>query len=466
MNPQSFLPVPPILLLGLVFFLTGAVISVYGQNVSVWKTGTDKFQITPKAPLWMAGYAHRDKPAQGKYSELWVKVLAFEDPEGNRSVLLTSDLLGFPKKMSETIRTAILQKYGLSKSQVILNSSHTHSGPVLAAALFDIYPLNMQQRAQVEAYSKQLEADIVESVGRALQHMQASRIYSGNGTARFQVNRRNNKESDIHLLTELKGPIDHSVPVIKVTDLEGRVRAIAFGYACHPTVLSSYFWSADFPGYAQEELEKNHPGALALFFQGAAGDQNPLPRRTLPLAKQYGKELAAAVERVLEEEMNALEPTLRHAYQEIDLPLNDPMSRERLEKMVHTETGYMKQWAERMLVEQDQGIIPPSTYPYPIQIWALGGQLLFSMGGEATIGYTNRLKARFGVDAFVLSYSNDVMAYIPTETVLREGGYEGYSSQMVYGLPNTWKAGLEEQILASFDRLAQKIDLAASPNNP
>jgi hypothetical protein len=205
---------------------------------------------------------------------------------------------------------------------------------------------------------------------------------------------------------------------------------------------------------------------MALFFQGAAGDQNPLPRRTLPLAKQYGKELAAAVERVLAEEMQAQEPKLRHAYQEVDLPLNDPMSQERLEKMVRTEGGYMKQWAERMLYEQGQGIIPDATYPFPIQIWALGNQLLFSMGGEATIGYANRLKDRYGFDAFVLSYSNDVMAYIPTETILQEGGYEGYSSQMVYGLHNTWKAGLEKQILASFDQLAQQIDLAASPNNP
>lgn len=466
MHPSFALSITPISILGLLFFFAGAVFSCYGQNGPVWKTGTDKFQITPKDPLWMAGYAHRDQPAQGTYSELWIKVLAFEDPEGNQSVLLTSDLLGFPKKMSETIRTAIFQKYGLSKSQVILNSSHTHSGPVLAAALFDIYPLNAQQRAEVEAYSKQLEADIVESVGNALQRMQASRVYAGNGTARFQVNRRNNKESDIHLLTELKGPIDHAVPVIKVTDLQDRVTAVAFGYACHPTVLSSYFWSADFPGYAQEELEKNHPGAMALFFQGAAGDQNPLPRRTLPLAKQYGKELAAAVERVLEEEMQPLEPKLRYAYQEVDLALNDPMSPKTLEKMASNESGYMKQWAERMLFEQRQGIRPAATYPFPIQIWALGDQLLFSMGGEATIGYANRLKARYGIAAFVLSYSNDVMAYIPTETILREGGYEGYSSQMVYGLHNTWKPGLEEQILASFDQLAQQIDPTIRPTNP
>ncbi|MDN3688832.1 neutral/alkaline non-lysosomal ceramidase N-terminal domain-containing protein [Cyclobacterium jeungdonense] len=454
-----FSPLPILILL--LVMLVG--LPLYGQNNMVWKTGTDKFKITPQTPLWMAGYGHRDHPAQGKYSELWVKVIAFEDQQGNTAVLLTSDLLGLPGKMSEKIRTAIYQQYGLTKSQVILNSSHTHSGPVLEAALYDIYPLDEQQQQRISEYSRQLEQDIVESVGRALENRAPSRVYAANGTARFQVNRRNNKESEIHLLTELKGPIDHAVPVIKVTDLQDRITAVLFGYACHPTVLSQYSWSADYPGYAQETLEENHPGAMALFFQGAAGDQNPLPRRTVPLARQYGKELAAAVERVLEEDMKTLDPELSYAYEEIDLALNPPMSRETLETMIAEESGYMKRWAERMLEEQKKGLNPDSSYPFPIQVWKLGEQVLFSMGGESTIGYANRLKAKYGPEVFVMAYSNDVMGYIPTEIILQEGGYEGYSSQMVYGLHNSWKAGLEEQILSTFDALARQLTIPANP---
>ena len=54
------------------------------------------------------------------------------------------------------------------------------------------------------------------------------------------------------------------------------------------------------PDLHRLRLEKSHPGVTAMFFQGAGADQNPLPRRTIPLARQYGKELAASVERVLE----------------------------------------------------------------------------------------------------------------------------------------------------------------------
>lgn len=61
------------------------------------------------------------------------------------------------------------------------------------------------------------------------------------------------------------------------------------------------------------------------------------------------------------------------------------------------------------------------------------------LGGEVVIEYSIVLKQIFGQDIFVLGYSNDVMAYIPSATILGEGGYEGATSQMVYGLPGTWK---------------------------
>ena len=99
----------------------------------------------------------------------------------------------------------------------------------------------------------------------------------------------------------------------------GDLKAVAFGYSCHPTVLNLYKWSGDYAGFAQLELEKAYPGVTALFFQSAGGDQNPLPRRTIPLAQQYGRELAAAVERVLDEDMRPLSARLATAYSEVDL---------------------------------------------------------------------------------------------------------------------------------------------------
>ena len=446
-----------ILFTALLFLFMSTSFQGFAQKTTTWKTGTDKINITPKSPLWMAGYGHRDHTSEGKYGELWVKVLALEDAKGYQTVIVTSDLLGLPKNLSDGIRNSAIKKFGLQKSQIVLNSSHTHSAPVLGKSLFDIYPMNPQQRNEVEEYTDNLQEEIVKSIGKALSKMKPSKIYSNNGTARFQVNRRNNKESEVHLSTDLNGPMDHAVPVIKVIDENDQITTVLFGYACHPTVLSGYQWSGDYPGYAQEVVEKNYPGVMAMFFQGAGGDQNPLPRRTLPLAKQYGTVLAATVERVLSEDMKPLDAKLGTAYTEIDLGLEAAPSKTELNKIINEQSGYMKRWAERMLEEIEAGNPLPSSYPFPVQIIKIGDQPIFTMGGEVTVGYANRLKEKYGPDIFVMTYTNDVMSYIPTEVILKEGGYEGHTAQMVYGLPSKWKSGLEDQILSAFDELAAKL---------
>ena len=424
-----------------------------------WKAGVSKVVITPKEAIWQAGYASRTHASEGKLHDLWAKAVALEDENGQRSVLVTTDMLGFPKAMSDRIRSQLQARFGLSKANVLLNSSHTHSGPVLYDALHDIYPLNAAEEAKIDQYSRWLEGQVVELIGSALKNLEPVELFSQNGVTRFQVNRRNNKEGALLEQTELKGPNDYAVPVIKAVTPKGKLKAIVFGYACHPTVLDLYALSGDYPGFAQIELEKAHPEAAALFFQGAAGDQNPLPRRTVSLAKQYGKELAAAVERVLEEPMKPLSAQFQSAYSEVTLPLSTPPTEAQLLKIQQTEAPYMQRWATRLLSEMKQGKPFVSSYPYPIQLWKLGEQALFSFGGELVIEYAIECKKHYGTDIFVAAYSNDVMGYIPSATILKEGGYEGQSSQMVYGLPSIWDASVPSLIYAEIDKLAKQIKL-------
>jgi hypothetical protein len=425
-------------------------------GASGWKAGVAKIDITPEAPLWMAGFAARTHPAEGKLHNLWIKSLALEDVKGEQVVLVTADLLGIPKNLSDRIREKLETQYGLSKAQIILNSSHTHSAPVLQNALVDIYPLDDQQMKQVEDYSEKLVGQMVDLVGNSLNNLQPVSLYSGNGVTRFQVNRRNNDASTLDRVTELNGPSDYAVPVIKVVNETGDIVAITFGYACHPTVLSEYYWSGDYPGFAQIELEKLYPGATAMFFQGAGADQNPLPRHTVPLAEQYGRTLAAAVDRVLHEDMRKLEPRIQTAYSEVELPLTTSPTIEELSKFRENSSGYQQRWAVRLLENLQKGESFNSSYPYPLQVWQLGDQPILTLGGELVVEYAIQLKKIFGQDIFVMGYSNDVMAYIPSTAILREGGYEGASSQMVYGLPSTWASNIENLILHELVRLGEQ----------
>ncbi|OQY95259.1 MAG: hypothetical protein B6D37_06265 [Sphingobacteriales bacterium UTBCD1] len=440
-----------------------------------WKAGVARVTITPKEPMWLAGYVFRDHPAEGTLQDLWAKALALEDAGGKRCVLVTLDLCMIPKEMSDWIRGQLKLKYKLDKAQVILNCSHTHSGPVLTNSLSNAYDINDAEKQKIKSYTENLSRQIVALVGAAINSLQPADVFSGNGFARFQVNRRNNNENYLLLQSELEGPNDYAVPVLKIVNKADSLIAIAFGYACHNTVLRGYQWSGDYAGFAQWELEKMYPGATALFFQGAGADQNPLPRRTIPLAKQFGKELAYAVENVLSREMPKQSPHLSFSYSEVRLPLNEPPSKKELELMTQDTTeAYKARSAANLLKQLNSGTPAIKSYPYPIQVWKIGDQPLVALGGEVVIHYAIEIKKLFGANTFVLGYSNDVMAYIPSAEILRESndkesGYAFYDptnhdaiayegglfTQLVYGLPSTWASNIETVILNEAQRVAR-----------
>jgi hypothetical protein len=451
-------------ILKLTFLLITAAVPAVAQNADNrsegWRAGVSKVAITPTQAMPMAGFASRTHNSEGMIHDLWAKALVLEDSAGKRAVMISSDLLGFPKVISDNIRNKLKAKFGLNRDQILLNSSHTHSAPVLDAALADIYILDKEQLESITRYSNLLEEQIVKLVGEGIKNLEPAELFIQNGVTRFQVNRRNNNAVTLTQLSELQGPNEYAVPVIKVLNSKGDIKAIAFGYACHPTVLNGYQYSGDYPGFTQIELEKAHPGATALFFQGAGADQNPLPRNTVPLARQYGKELAAAVERVLEEDMKKIPSKLVTAYSELILPLDNLPTEADLIKISKTsDVPYQKRWAERTLSELKAGSKMITSYPYPVQVWTIGNHPLVSLGGELVVGYAINVKQMLGPDAIVFGYSNDVMNYIPTSTILKEGGYEGDIAHVVYGLPAKWQPGIEANILNEIRRLAIEAGL-------
>lgn len=440
-------------ILGIFILLSQASPSWGGEQI--WKAGRARVDITPQQSTWMAGYALRESPSKGVLTNLWAKALALEDAQGNRAVLVTADLLGFPKDLSDEIRDYAGEKYGLDRSRIILSASHTHSGPVLGDALYFIYPMTASDRKVVYRYTDHLKKLLVGLIDAAMKDLQPARISTGNGLARFAVNRRNNNAAALTSTTELKGPHDHAVPVLKVEGPDGTVKVILFGYACHPTTLSGMEFCGDYPGFAQIELEKMYPGATAMFFQGAGADQNPLPRNKVSLAIQYGRQLAASVGQVLSEEMILQESSLKTRYEEIELPLDAPLPREELLKLAEG-SDYQARWAKGMLGEGEKAVPALSSYPYPIAYWTIGTQKLFILGGEVVSGYSVRLKQHYGDDVFVMGYANDVMTYIPTTVIWDEGRYEGATAPRVYALPSRWTRDVEEIIFNAIGKIAGK----------
>ena len=436
-----------------------------------WKAGAAKVRITPQQPLWMSGYSSRSKPAEGTLIDLWAKALVLEDAAGRRCVLVTLDLVGIERDLSREICADLEKRYRLPRPAVLLAVSHTHTGPVVRHNLNVMYQLDARQQKLIADYAAELQRKVIQVVGAALKALAPARLTWGSGTAGFAVNRRTNKEKDVPLLRaadKLKGPVDHQVPVLAVRDAADTLRAVVFGYACHATVLSFYKWSGDYPGFAQLELEKAHPGAVALFWAGCGGDQNPLPRRKVELAEKYGKELAAAVEAVLTKPMKPVAGALATSYTEVALPFADLPSREQLVKESTSSNRYLATRAKLLLAELKAKGSLRGVYPYPVQAWQLGtGPTLLALGGEVVVDYALRLKKELGLEkTWVAAYANDVMAYIPSLRVLKEGGYEGGGAMVYYGLPAVWSPRVEELIVKAAHAQARRVRTTAASAKP
>src|SRR5437588_10814834 len=113
------------LLLGCCLLARMATIQQLYASEPLWKAGVARANITPTQPLWLAGYGGRDKPADGKVMDLWIKVLALEDARGHRAVILTSDLLGIPQSIYQHTCAALKSKFGLDPDQILLSASPT-----------------------------------------------------------------------------------------------------------------------------------------------------------------------------------------------------------------------------------------------------------------------------------------------------------------------------------------------------
>ena len=416
----------------------------------------------------MAGYASRDRPADGKVTELYSKALVLESATQTKAVIVTLDLVGIDRELASEVRQIISTKYAIPESQVMLCCSHTHSGPVVKRNLgpLHFYRLNQTERAQVNRYADTLRDTIVQVVGEALNRMEPSRITWGVGHSDFAVNRRNNKEADgnkLRSLGQLVGPKDHDVPVLAVSNEKGDLKSILFGYACHATVLGDYQWSGDYPGYAQMELESRHPGIVALFFAGCGADQNPIPRRTVELASHYGRQLASAVDQtLLTTEMKPASPTLTCEYREIDLAFDKLPTIEELRQQAESKSIYEAMRAKQLLENIDAGKPLKSSYPYPISFWRIGNDLnLVALGGEVVVDYSLRIKEEIPRSTFIAGYTHDVMAYIPSYRVLKEGGYEGGGAMVYYGLPSIWSEQVENSIVKEVQRQSAMLE----PNN-
>ncbi len=142
-----------------------------------WRAGAAAVSITPEEPIWLAGYAFRNKPHETIRQPIFAKALAIrDDAAGTTSLIITLDLVGIRRVTAEPIAEEIAKRHGISRDRILFNASHTHSAPIVEDSTSYAYQFgeNPERILQpIARYSAWLRLRILEAAGQAIARLGA-----------------------------------------------------------------------------------------------------------------------------------------------------------------------------------------------------------------------------------------------------------------------------------------------------
>ncbi len=417
-----------------------------------YEVGVGQVDITPAYPIRLNGFGVRREESDGVTQRIWAKVLAIRQRGAVPIVLITVDNVGLRMEQVDEVAMRLHAKHGIPRERVALTCSHSHTTPKVNGSADNIFsqPIPPAHQAHIDQYTRELTDSMEQAAELALGDLQPASLAWGVGRVGFARNRRT-----------AGGPVDHDLPVLAVRDAAGQLRAIYVSYACHCVTLSHNRISNDWAGFAQESLQARFPGCVALMSIGAGSDSDPSSGVTgdkVDVAAAQGEEIAVEAARVLAGTLRPVTGPIQAQLQTISLPLNPLPTRAAWEAMAAAggPEGYN---AQTQLARLDRGESLMTAVAYPIQSFTFGDSLhMVFLAGEVCVDYSLRLKQELDAQRlWINAYSNDFGCYIPSERLVREGGYGGGAEIPYFALPATLAAGLEQRIIDEVHRQAPTI---------
>jgi len=438
------LTVVPLSTLLAILLISGQAIAA--DDATVFSVGTASVDVTPAFPIRLNGFGGRSKESAGVRQQLWAKALAISTSENDAVVVITVDTLGIPDDLTERLAVK-LKSHGLERSQLAICASHTHSGPMIRNCANTLFgqPISDAHWQNILKYSDELESNLEKVAIEALKNRKSANLFCGIGRVGFAFNRRT-----------AGGPVDHDLPVLAVKNLDGQLRAVFTNYACHCVTLSDDWISGDWAGFAMEHIQRRNPGCEALVSIGCGADSNPrggVLGSRFEAADSLGQELAEEVQRVLSTDMRPLTKAPSSQLERVVLPLAPLPTREQWEERAKAQNAIGHQ-ARTQLARLDKGEPLMTEISYPIQTMSFGNELAWVfLPGEVVVDYALRLKQELdGQRIWINAYSNACPGYVPSERILREGGYEGGGAMVYYDIPGPYATGVEEIIVDAVEK--------------
>ncbi len=413
--------------------------------------GYSEIDITPVRPQYLAGYAGREEPHEGVADPLYVRVSALKDCHGRRLVLISFDLLGTPESMSDEIYARCLEKYGLSRNSVVINSVHTHCAPLVEEFYY------APEWTVDREYCRMVVDSAVEAVGRALADFAPARIRFGIGHMDMGINRRLPMNGDVYMAPNPDAYYLADVPVLQAIR-EGREDTVIYSMSCHPTTRGGQRISADFPGAAAA----NFNGRLQ-FLQGAAGSAkvrclNDEGTRFVSGDDEWldaaGKRIAAYLnEFMASDAMEDIELDLKGRILRVDLPVDEEKiySEEDLQTFYKFNDGDNYNYV-RLCVDTLRKQIADGTARMACEVELRGVKLadgvrFITVSAEITAELARIMMnaaRRDGEKMFLLGYTGFRSDYLPVASMIPEGGYEGVWAHYLHLVCGLFRSDMDE----------------------
>ncbi len=405
--------------------------------------GTAKEVITPAQKTKISCAGIFDADFEYIHDDAFVRCLVCDDG-AQKAVYMSADLLFHDRSLNDGLAEYASKKYGIDKSAVTLAYTHAHTSPASKGYNYGHYE---------EEYEVFLLERAKTCLDRALCSMFEGSLEFGSFSSELNVSRRGNIDGEFTNMPSFDYPRDTELFLFCVRDAMGRVRSIAVNYACHPTFYPSRnSISSEYPGRLCQLLDASYYGCTSLFFQSACGDVRPAVavRRnadgtpvtitkdmkfseiwrndfTFDDVDSFAKKLVNEVIGHIEGgELIKTELSVASYGFEIELPMEKkPLAffEERARKLENHRDCPDKANAKYIL-NGGYEELPSSMTLHCTVIRMAEGLYVATMGGEPCFGVKQAVRAAFGEKKLCFIGYTDSSAYIVSDRMLDEGGYE------------------------------------------
>ena len=435
------------------------------------RAGWAEIDITPPLGIAFGGRGAEFTPARAILDQLFAQVLVLEGKNGLRALWISLDLCGMSYATAEPLRHELSAATGIGLESVVLNSSHTHSGPM---TIFERFPTDIAKPEKLAQYEEVLKRNLLQAAVQATDRLGPVTVSWHEGSSDVAINRRGYNKSDE--IENRPNPRGRYNPDLWVLNIVGRNdRCVLFCYACHPVLVYPFAWdsiSADLPGSCRRELRNQlGAGTHCQFVQSFAGNVKPRAladmqinafRKSTPDdLSAVGKQLASDILNALESDGEPLELDLATATTCFQAWRGNPLPIEHWEALSASDKEVDKNTGNYWVHRYKHGPPLAKAVPWPIGLIRLSeDHYVIYMAGEVVAEWLDLLRQWIKKPKLMpWAYCQDQPGYLPTDELLAEGGYEATRSNRHSKTgPGPFRKGLNDAVHKAITELQLRLE--------